>query len=42
MKMNKKYNNIDIINADLRKLSKSRLIKLLLKQIEESTPKPSL
>ena len=42
MKMNKKYNNIDIINADLRKLSKSQLIKLLLKQIEESTPKPSL
>ena len=40
--MNKKYNNIDIINADLRKLSKSQLIKLLLKQIEESTPKPSL
>ena len=40
--MNKKYNNIDIINADHRKLSKSQLIKLLLKQIEESTPKPSL
>ena len=31
-----------MIKADLRKLSKSQLIKLLLKQNVESTPKPSI
>ena len=28
--------------ADLKKLSKSKLVKLLLKQNAESTPKPSI
>lgn len=41
MKINEKYNNMSMIKADLRKLSKSQLIKLLLKQNAESTPKPS-
>ena len=30
--MNDKHNNINMIKADLRKLSKTQVIKLLLKQ----------
>ena len=44
MEMNDKHNQDVYINkADLKKLSKSKLIKLLLlKQNAESTPKPSI
>ena len=44
MAMNDKHNQDVYINkADLKKLSKSKLIKLLLlKQNAESTPKPSI
>ena len=40
--MNEKYNNTCMNRADLKKLSKSKLIELLLKQHAESTPKPSI
>ena len=36
------YIYIYMNKADLKKLSKSKLVKLLLKQNAESTPKPSI
>ena len=42
MKLNEKYRDIYMNKADLKRYSKSELIKLLLKQNAESTPKPSI
>ena len=42
MKLNEKHEDIYMNKADLKKLSKSKLIKLLLKQNAEWTPKPSI